>query len=268
MPLFENGQWMIYEARKENSRSRAKGPARSHWCYGTPGVARALYLAGTALDHNAWRDTAVTALQHTLAQSRPHPQPPDGLGLCHGLANLLHTTTRLAHDSHDPLLARHLPALADGLLAALTRLPHPPVLQEHPGRQNPPSYPAGLLNGASGIALALHSHATGQPPLSSSRSHCGTAKKITGAVTVWSDIMRLSPAIRPWFLAQAADTLPRHLHQRLAASYGNRRGMPAGYVRRVTAHIHARAAQNGLPTRQDCLRAHPPHRPPQQLSLV
>ncbi|MGW0538577.1 lanthionine synthetase C family protein [Streptomyces sp. NPDC003032] len=161
--------WPAVLTVDENSHIHAAGPARSHWCYGTPGVARALYLAGTALDHSAWRHTAVTALQHALTQPRPHPQPPDGLGLCHGLAGLLHTTTRLAHDSQDRLLARHLPALADDLLAAFSHPSHPPpapasVHQEHPGRQNPPSYPVGLLDGASGIALALHSHATGQPP--------------------------------------------------------------------------------------------------------
>ncbi|MGK5629204.1 radical SAM protein [Streptomyces sp. URMC 123] len=88
-----------------------------------------------------------------------------------------------------------------------------------------------------------------------------------GAVTVWPDIMRISPAIRPWFFAQAAEALPHHLYQRLVAGYGTRRGMPDGYVRRVTAHIHARAARNGLPAWQDYIRAHPPHRPPEQLPL-
>ncbi len=88
-----------------------------------------------------------------------------------------------------------------------------------------------------------------------------------GAVTVWPDIMRVSPAIRPWFLQQAADALPRHLHQQLAASYGTRRAMPAQTSTASSAHIHARAAHNGLPAWQDYIRAHPPHQPPEQLPL-
>ncbi|MFF7024798.1 radical SAM protein [Streptomyces klenkii] len=72
-----------------------------------------------------------------------------------------------------------------------------------------------------------------------------------GAVTVYPDIMRISPGARDWFLNQSAVHLPPHLHQRLAASYADSRAMPASYVREVTAHLHARAAHHGLPRWED-----------------
>ncbi|RKN65928.1 radical SAM protein [Streptomyces klenkii] len=75
-----------------------------------------------------------------------------------------------------------------------------------------------------------------------------------GAVTVYPDIMRISPGARDWFLNQSAVHLPPHLHQRLAASYADSRAMPASYVREVTAHLHARAAHHGLPRWEDCIR--------------
>lgn len=69
-----------------------------------------------------------------------------------------------------------------------------------------------------------------------------------GAVTVFPDVMRISPGARTWFLSQAERNLPPHLHQRLAASYaGSRRSMPPHYVQQVTDHIHARAAHHGIP---------------------
>lgn len=80
-----------------------------------------------------------------------------------------------------------------------------------------------------------------------------------GAVTVWPDVMRVSPGARDWFLDQSAAHLPPHLHERLAASYAVSRAMPSAYVRDVTAHIHARASHHGLPRWEDYVRR--PHEP-------
>ncbi|MEV8477488.1 radical SAM protein [Streptomyces sp. NPDC051173] len=75
-----------------------------------------------------------------------------------------------------------------------------------------------------------------------------------GAVTVFPDVMRLSPGARAWFLGQAARTLPPRLHQRLAADYADRRAMPQEYIRQVTEHIHARAAHHGMPAWEDYMK--------------
>ncbi|MGA5134223.1 radical SAM protein [Streptomyces olivoreticuli] len=105
--------------------------------------------------------------------------------------------------------------------------------------------PAGVL-----IAPVIP-HAGDQPAaLNALVDACAEA----GAVTVYPDVMRISPGARNWFLRQSALHLPPRLHQRLATSYANSRSMPASYVREVTAHLHTRAAHHGLPRWEDYIR--------------
>ncbi|KZM74741.1 radical SAM protein [Nocardia terpenica] len=77
-----------------------------------------------------------------------------------------------------------------------------------------------------------------------------------GAVTVFPDVMRIKAALRPWFLEQAAATVPPDLARRLTDSYGRHRSMPDDYIDRVTAHVHARARRHGLPTWSEYIAAH------------
>lgn len=143
-------------------------PGRPSWCYGTPGIARALYLAGRALDVPEWRDTAVAAWRAALADARrAHESRAAGrltdAGLCHGWGGLLQATWRMAHDTGDPGLHAELPRLAERVLEladpdapfGLT----PPLV--HDGLD---SDPAGFLTGAAGAALALHTFATDSAP--------------------------------------------------------------------------------------------------------
>lgn len=137
-------------------------PGRVAWCYGTPGVARALYLAGRALDRPDWQGCAVEALAHAIDEGR-------GLidcSLCHGWAGVLHTTWRMVHDSGDPALADRLPRLVAPVLAAYD--PQLPFGFRYATPRAAPvrgaEHRAGFLAGAAGIALALHTYATGHPP--------------------------------------------------------------------------------------------------------
>ncbi|MER7845644.1 lanthionine synthetase LanC family protein [Kitasatospora sp. NPDC096077] len=127
----------------EAGRPPADAPTRAAWCYGTPGAARALFLAGTALGRQDWRATAVTALADALAE--PAGWHLAGPGLCHGTGGLLRIVQRTAEDSGSAALAAHLPALAEAtardLAAALAA-----------------DEPATLLEGTAGAALALHAH--------------------------------------------------------------------------------------------------------------
>ncbi|MFE0380031.1 lanthionine synthetase C family protein [Streptomyces inhibens] len=134
------------------------------WCYGTPGVARALYLAGRALDRADWRRTAVQALGDALGL-RP-PGATDS-SLCHGWAGLLHLTWRMADDSGDRRLAELVPRLAAPVLDAYDAALPFGFRYERPGL--PPdrslaAHRAGFLEGAAGIGLALHTYATGRAP--------------------------------------------------------------------------------------------------------
>jgi hypothetical protein len=125
--------WPGHLSADEHStgRPRQNGPARPSWCYGTPGVARALQLAALALDDPARRRTAEDALYGCVTDPRQLAQITEP-SLCHGWAGLVLAATRAA---------------ADAATDALTfRLPH--LTAHHPGPDR-----AGLLDGAAGIAL-------------------------------------------------------------------------------------------------------------------
>jgi hypothetical protein len=116
---------------------------RAAWCYGTAGVARALQLAGAALDDDALSGTALDAIRGVLAGG-PERAGLTDLSLCHGEAGLLLIARRMLGDDPaiDALAARLLdrfdPASAFGFRHG-----------------NPVSDEPGLLYGATGIALAL-----------------------------------------------------------------------------------------------------------------
>lgn len=121
----------------------ADPPTRAAWCYGTPGAARALFLAGTALNRSDWQATAVAALAGTLRD--PSSWNLDGAGLCHGTGGLLRITQRMAEESGSAELAEHLPMLASAVAADLDR-----ALAADGS--------SGLLEGRAGAALALYAY--------------------------------------------------------------------------------------------------------------
>ncbi|WP_371501641.1 lanthionine synthetase C family protein [Kitasatospora sp. NBC_00374] len=139
---------------------------RPSWCYGGPGIARSLQLAGLALDVRPWRDAGVAALRDALTRlDQPHSPPLDEAGLCHGWAGLLQTTWRAARDSGDPRLTAQVPRIAARLLELVDR-DGPFGFAAGPGRRDPDEHPAGFLTGAAGAALALHTFATDTAPAS------------------------------------------------------------------------------------------------------
>jgi hypothetical protein len=136
-------------------------PTRSAWCYGSPGVARALWLAGTALDDAATQDLAVEAMAGVYR--RPVPERAiDSPTFCHGVAGLLQITLRFAADTGRPLFTAAAEELTDQLLAAFD--PRRPVgfCSVEPGgiQVDQP----GLLDGAAGVALSLLAAAGGPDP--------------------------------------------------------------------------------------------------------
>ncbi|MFD1545825.1 lanthionine synthetase C family protein [Nonomuraea guangzhouensis] len=136
-------------------------PGRSAWCYGSPGVARALWLAGSALDAPQLCALAVEAMAATYRRPRGR-RFIDSPTFCHGVAGLLQITTRFAHDTGDPMFGQ---AAAD-LTEQILRLYQPDLplgfsdLEPGGNRVDQP----GLLDGAPGVALALLAAATDVPP--------------------------------------------------------------------------------------------------------
>ena len=129
-------------------------PARAAWCYGGPGVAAALRLAGDALgrDGARYRDLASAALSAALA--RPAEVARAGSAtFCHGRAGLLAVTSTFARATGDEGFRRAAAAMAAELVDRFD--PAAPLGyrdREAGGRlvDQP-----GLLTGAPGVALAL-----------------------------------------------------------------------------------------------------------------
>ena len=72
--------------------------SRAAWCYGTPGVARALWLAGRALGDQSVQAEALTGLAAVYRRPRAEWRI-DGPTFCHGLSGLAQITRRMASDS-------------------------------------------------------------------------------------------------------------------------------------------------------------------------
>ncbi|MEU8310155.1 lanthionine synthetase C family protein [Actinomadura sp. NPDC048955] len=124
---------------------------RDAWCYGTPGISRALTAAGRALHDPRPAQTAFNAIS-AQAERTADQWDTQGPALCHGTAGVLQAAT-----SH-PATAE--PATtADLAAAALVTAIDPrhafavQNLHHHTVTDDP-----GLLTGAAGIALALADH--------------------------------------------------------------------------------------------------------------
>ncbi|MEB8339773.1 lanthionine synthetase C family protein [Streptomyces endophyticus] len=125
-------------------------PLRPSWCYGTPGIARALQLAALATDNRIRRVTAERALAGCLADMNQRAQITD-TSLCHGWAGFVHTLWHAARDAADPDLV----AAPESLRTLL-------ATHAMPQRAEGP----GFLEGDAGLALVLHSVTDDKDPLS------------------------------------------------------------------------------------------------------
>ena len=153
--------WPSMIALNSDGRASSAIPSRTAWCYGSPGVARSLWLAGNALGNQNLCDTAIEAMASVYRT--PHTERGvDSPTLCHGLAGLLQITLRFAHDTRDVLFTEAARELVEQILSAY----EPDTIVgmrdiEPDGRR---VERAGLLTGASGVALALLAAATDIEP--------------------------------------------------------------------------------------------------------
>jgi hypothetical protein len=152
--------WPTMVRLPEETAQRA-GPSRAGWCYGSPGVARALWLAGQALADETLAAFAITAME--AVYRRPlAARNIDSPTFCHGVAGLLQVTLRFAHDTGLPVFARQAAALTDQLLGGYDPESLLGFRSVEPGGTRVEA--AGLLDGAPGVALALLAAATDVQP--------------------------------------------------------------------------------------------------------
>jgi lantibiotic biosynthesis protein len=154
--------------------TRASGPpqqgdevslSRPSWCYGEPGVATALWLAGSALEAEGPCRTAVASLEGVFRRPFADPRNPYQLcspTLCHGVGGLLAISLRFAALSGSEVIGAQIPGLVGNILDACDPdLPLGVQDQEVPGNfvDDP-----GFLTGAAGVALVLLAASTSTPP--------------------------------------------------------------------------------------------------------
>jgi hypothetical protein len=141
--------------------SAPEGPSRAAWCYGSPGIARALWLAGDALDQDTHRQLALSAMESVFR--RPVPvRRIESPTFCHGKAGLLEIALRFAHDTGYSVFVSECRTLAEEVLECY----RPESLLgfrniEYADREIDQP---GLLDGAPGVALVLLAAATGVEP--------------------------------------------------------------------------------------------------------
>jgi len=126
--------------------------ARAGWCYGAPGIARALWLAGAAADDIGLRALAVEALE-AVHQRPPEERRIDAPTLCHGAAGLLQITLRLAADTGSERLYASAADVAVHVVDAFEADSLFGYRDLDP--DGTPVDRAGVLEGAGGVALAL-----------------------------------------------------------------------------------------------------------------
>jgi len=141
-------QWITRE-QLACGQIRHPRPARASWCYGTPGISRALQQAAAVLADTALQRTAEQALAGCLTDPAQMKQVTSA-GLCHGVAGIYQTAWRAAPDALTPAIREQLPRLAGLLRSRSAEIAVP-----------------GLLDGAAGLALAQRTAATpSRTPLS------------------------------------------------------------------------------------------------------
>ena len=146
--------WMVpYSARVEEDGVISDPKiARVAWCYGLPGIARALWLAGEALgDRNAQRfsEDALCAAVEQMTVDISSYSPT----FCHGLAGVLRIVQVFAKNTGDKRFDRLSATLTDAVISAYT----PETLLGFRAREDDNTIVdnSGLLNGSIGTALVL-----------------------------------------------------------------------------------------------------------------
>ena len=147
----------------QNYRDRAPNTRRGRdvWCYGSAGVARAIYLAGIVLGRDDWQGIAHAALDAALTTASEPVITDDGL--CHGWSGLLYLACRMWFDTGRAAYLAAADVLAGRVMSGYDAS-QPFGFSVRPGQANHVLHRAGFLDGAAGIALGLSAYANAAAP--------------------------------------------------------------------------------------------------------
>lgn len=131
------------------------------WCYGAPGVSRAMWFAGKALGENSWQALAVAAMESVFRR------PMDVRGIfsptfCHGLAGLLSVALRFANETQSEIISNGAKSVGQTLIDRFE--PNAPLGYRSEDLRGVFVDRPGLIEGAPGVVLALLAGATDIEP--------------------------------------------------------------------------------------------------------
>lgn len=158
IPLGANG---TIEARSSSNPVSPFDPSRTAWCYGSPGLVRALWFAGEALHKAEYQELAVSAME--AVYRRPlYARRIDSATFCHGVAGLTQITLRFARDTGLSQFTEAARTLGEQLLSLYDpdSLLGYYNLEPNGNRVDQP----GLLDGVPGVVLVLLAAATDAEP--------------------------------------------------------------------------------------------------------
>jgi lantibiotic biosynthesis protein len=146
---------------QDGSGTQPPERGRDAWCYGALGMARSLQLAAGALGRDDWSRVAGAAARGALSNATD--ARVGDASLCHGWAGILQLAWQIRQDDPGAVPT----ALMDRLAAAVLDQYAPEVpfgfrYDVIPGVFGP-DRPA-ILDGAAGVALALHTYASDTAP--------------------------------------------------------------------------------------------------------
>jgi len=173
--IHANAQWLLDQASYDEwglnwptavpllprSSSEQGHFSRSAWCYGVPGIARALWLAGRAVGDAKYRDYAVQAWTGLTVR----PRSAWGLysvTFCHGLAGVLQIALRFAREVPNAPTSRLISELTGDILGAYQ--PESPFCYSDTLADGTKVEHPGILEGAAGVLLTLLSATSDAEP--------------------------------------------------------------------------------------------------------
>lgn len=161
---FFAGRISFEEWEQERLLPSAELEYRDSWCYGVPGIARSLWLAGKALQNEKWLEISLRAYMEISNRAHMKGGLTSGT-LCHGVGGLLHLIQRMYSDTgHETLRS-----MRDRFAKDVLDLYEPGSLfgyydESYQMGDYTKVDEAGFLTGASGVALVLASLLSDQSP--------------------------------------------------------------------------------------------------------
>ncbi|MCT4685811.1 lanthionine synthetase C family protein [Vallitalea sp.] len=144
--------WPARITWEENLEEKAQNVVpREAWCYGGPGVARALWLSGIAVNNDEYKSVALETFRGTAM--RPEEKwNIESDTFCHGRAGLLQMVQRMYSESGDKLIGE----LRDKLLEQVIDLWNKEALYGYQEKELSDKQDiGGLLDGAAGVFTVL-----------------------------------------------------------------------------------------------------------------